>query len=158
MKNKTIIIIVAVILFLVFSIIFPAYTLKAYHSDTTASQKSWTQWPLEIKTNYKYQESAFEAYLKKNLKEPIEYQWVSSRGTQKNIYGSVLVRAHGRPNSLLSHPNDFLKIWIEFTQKEEIIAFYKTLKDGENEEVELAIDQFFAQSEKLLNKNGRSRR
>lgn len=153
MKKKTIMIGIAVIVFLILSAVFPVYTLKAYHSDTTASGKSWTQWPFGFKSNYRYRESALETYLKDNLKEPIEYKWISSRGTRKNIYGSVLVRAHGSPNGLLGCPGDMLEIWIEHTPKDEILTFYRTLKNGKDEEIELAISQFFAQSEKSLDKH-----
>jgi len=153
MKNKTIIIGIALIVFLILSAVFPAYTLKSYHSDTTTSGKSWTQWPFGFKSNYRYRESALETYLKDNLKEPIEYEWISSRGTRKNIYGNVLVRAHGSPNSLLGYPNDMLAIWIENTPKDDILTFYRTLKNGKDEEVELAITQFVEQSEESMNKH-----
>lgn len=153
MKQRAIIVILALVIFSIISSIFPFYTLKAYHSDTTASHKSWTQWPFGIKTNYTYGESAFEAFLKENIDEPIDYQWVSSRGTKKNIYGAVLVRAHGRPNGLLGYQNEFLDIWIDHTQEDQIISFYETLKNGTTEDVELAISGFFEQSNLLINKH-----
>jgi|GEM_PF-1881020 hypothetical protein len=150
---KKAIICIGLIVLLGLSTILPVYTLKAYHSNTTASTMAWTQWPFGIKTSYNYQESPLESYLKENLKEPIEYDWISSRGTRKNLYGNVLVRAHGRPNRLLGQPDEFLEIWIEHTSRSEILEFYHTLKSRKYEEVELAISKFFAQSEKLLDKH-----
>lgn len=121
-----------------------------YHCDFTGSTKSWTKWPLWIRTDEFYETSPIEEFLAKNRPDLIEHKWVSYEGTGKNIFGEPVFFGHGRPNALLLFPRWYLKLFVEQSPNEDVIELYETLRRDDRDEIQQRVDQLYDECERLL--------
>lgn len=124
-----------------------------YHCDFTGSTKSWTKWPLGIRTDYNYETSPIENFLATNRPGLIEHKWVSYSGTGKNIFGKPVFWGHGSPNALLLFPRTYLQFYIEQSPKEDVLELYETLRLDDRDEIKLRVEKLHEEIEHLFQKH-----
>ena len=118
---------------------FPVRIDSGLVSTNTGSRREYTTWLHVLRSNERYTESPIETYLKKKNAK-FEHRWVSYNGTGKDILGTPVLFAHGRPGAVLQMaPNLFEYIGrLPDTEKERI---YQVLTNGSQEQIRSLVDK-----------------
>ncbi len=78
------------------------YRDMALIDRNTGSRKGYRDWPLGWRTGSWYQQSALEAFMRSNYPAEFRQDWVSYKGTGRNIFGGAMSLGHGRPGPIVA--------------------------------------------------------
>lgn len=113
---------------IVFLLIAPIKTERGLICRHTLSKHEYTEWLGLFRSNEHYTRSPIEAYLEKTRPESITHNWVSYKGTGKNIFGASMIFSHGRPGEILQLDRYALPYLQTLTdkQKDDIVITLKS--------------------------------
>ncbi|MFO1437764.1 MAG: hypothetical protein U1F81_05530 [Verrucomicrobiaceae bacterium] len=94
----------------------------------TASEKSWSQWPLGIKTNEKYSASALERFVLHRYPQEIDHKWTVRTVRSYDWADHPLSAGPNERDAVHYLTLDFVGAWCAHVTEAEQKALYGTLR------------------------------
>jgi len=105
----------------------------------TGSRRGHRDWLGTFETSHWYKESELESFIKKNYPSEFKHRWTSYEGTGRNIFGTAVLRGHGRPGAILQLSPELL-VGMSDTDKKQL---YDLLVQGDPKVIRARIEQLF---------------
>jgi hypothetical protein len=120
------------------------YVDYAFICENTGSRRGHREWvlgtaglPLGLKTRRWYWESPLETFIRNKYPQDLDHRWTSYAGTGRDIYGLVVMRAHGRPGPILSFTR-IIPMWVTNSTDVEKKRLYDTFRTADKNAIRTA--------------------
>jgi hypothetical protein len=127
----------------------PVYRDWAFICENTGSRKGNREWFMGLNTRHWYEESKLERFMKTNYPDDLSYRWVSYEGTGRNIFGTAVLRGHGRPE-LVHLPYKVLNRYLGHIDDKEKRRLYEVFSSGDDQRVKDEVTRIWEKKLDLL--------
>lgn len=117
----------------------PVREEMAWMDGVTGTIKRRTDWVVGLSTGERTEPSALDLRLR-TLGANVPPRWHHIQGDSRTLLGGVTARSHGSAPRILSLGPDLLKLFVDASTDDEVVAFARAMQSGTDAEQRFAVE------------------